>query len=250
MKSQIEITPQEWDLIEIYLDEKDDRKKALLLKEKLAAIPNVEEKIKEIEKTRDEIEDCIRQSKIKEFHQQVLTQENISDVKKLPFQKYNPKIIWYSIAAVLVVSFGILWIMQNNSTLEKIFAENFKPDIGLPLKMGTATNLEFYEGMVEYKQGNYESAIDQWQVLWKNNANNDTLNYFLGVANLAHGNSKESLQFLQNPQRFNKSFFKEDAAYYAALANIKEGRLEDAKSILKKNPSERNTKLLNVLQAL
>ncbi len=248
MKSQIEITPLEWDIIEVYLDQKKVSDKETMRKEKLDRIPHIEAKIAHVKKVREEIEDSIRQSKITEFHQHILVDEDDLNVKNQFAKKSNPKIIWYSVAAVLVVTIGILWMIQGKPTSEKIFAENFKPDIGLPLKMGVTNSLAFYEGMVDYKQENYKNAIDQWQVLWKDNPKNDTLNYFLGVANLAQGNSKKSLEYLQNQNLFQQGIFKEDAAYYTALAKIKEGQFDDAKILLKNNPSDRNKKLLAELE--
>ena len=40
----------------------------------------------------------------------------------------------------------------------------------------------------------------------------------------------------------------EEAAYYAALAKIKEGKIEEAKNLLKNTPSIQNTKLLRQLE--
>lgn len=248
MKTQIDITQIEWDIIETYLDSQENSDELIMLKEKLSQISNLEEKIAHVKQFREEIVDSIQQSKIKEFHSQLPADEENLHVKFLPAHKSNSRIIWYSIAAVMVVLLGIYWIMANSSTSEKIFAENFKPDIGLPLKMGTTNSVEFYEGMVDYKQGNYKNAIEQWQVLWNEHSENDTLNYFLGVANLAQGNTAKSLEYLGNQEHFIQSIFTEDALYYAALAKIKEGKFEEAKALLKKNPSPRNSKLLKEIE--
>ena len=250
MKPQIEITPLEWDIIETYLDLNDDMEKALMYESELKKIPNIEQKIEEVKNIREEIEDSIRQSKIKEFHKHVARNEKDSSVKNIANNKTQSKTIWYAIAAALLVLFGIFWMMDNTTPSEKIFADNFKPDIGLPLKMGTENSYGFYEGMVDYKQENYKEAILKWNVLLKKNPENDTLNYFLGVAYLALGEADSSLEYLQNQELFQDGMFKEDAAYYAALAKIKVGELKEAKMLLTKNVSERNEKLLNVLKKL
>ncbi len=238
MNPNIHITPEEWSLIEAHLDDQKVSKASLL------NIPQLEEKIKQIQTIREEIEDSIRQSKIKAFHSHIL------DKKTVSMKRSNAKTIWYSMAAVLVVLIGIFWFIQRPSASEKLFVEHFKPDVGLPLKMGTTNSVEFYEGMVAYKQGNYKSAIDQWQVLLKDNPTNDTLNYFIGVSHLAEGNSLKSLQYLENQEQYNEGIFEEDAAYYAALANIKEGKFNEAKRLLEKNPSSRNTELLQEIEHL
>ncbi|MGJ8591288.1 MAG: tetratricopeptide repeat protein [Aquaticitalea sp.] len=244
MNPKLHITSEEWNLIEAHLDDQTVSKTSLL------NIAQLEEKINHIQTLRESLEDTIRQSKIKEFHSHILDETRDLNIKKNPVKKSKSKSVWYAIAAVIVVLLGMFWMIERPSTSEKIFAENFKPDIGLPLKMGTTNSIEFYEGMVAYKQGNYKSAIDQWQALLKENPKNDTLNYFLGVSYLAEGNASKSIVYLENQEQFIKGIFKEDAAYYAALANIKEGKFANAKLLLKKNPSSRNTVLLQEIEHL
>ncbi len=247
MNAPINITPEEWNLIETWLDQKDSQDKAPLLDEQLAHIPTISQKIEHIKKVREEIEDSIRQSKIREFHNSISTDEKDSGIRTIANKRIRSNTVWYAAAAVVVLLFGFFWMMGNKSHSEKIFAKNFKPDIGLPLKMNTANATGFYEGMLEYKQQNYKEAIAKWQDLLKANPENDTLNYFLGVANLALGDASKSIEYLENQERFLQGIFKEDAAYYAALARIKKGKLKEAKVLLESIPSIRNTKLLNEL---
>ena len=249
MKSEIEISPYEWETIESYLDQILVLKEESFLSEKMNQIPNINEKIAYVKQVREEIEDSIRHSKIKEFHNHI-SDEKDSEIKIPARKRIKSSAIWYSAAAMLLVLFGIFWMMDKGNSSEKIFAENFKPDIGLPLKMGAENSYGFYEGMVDYKQENYKEAILKWNVLLKKNPENDTLNYFLGVAHLALGEADSSLEYLQNQELFRDGMFKEDAAYYAALAKIKKGKLEEAKVLLTKNVSERNEKLLYVLKNL
>lgn len=248
MNDLIKISPEEWDLIENWLDQNDVPGKTQMLSDKLTQIPNISQKIEHIEKIREEIEDSIRLSKIKEFHKHISTDELPSDIKRISTKKIKSNGIWYAAAAVLVVLIGIYWMMGISNTSERIFAENFKPDNGLPLRMNTADANGFYEGMLDYKQENYEAAIEKWQALLKINPESDTLNYFLGVANLALGNAAKSLDYLENQERFQQGIFREDAAWYAALAKIKERKFKEAEVFLKQNSSVRNTNLLNQLK--
>ncbi len=247
MSTPNHISPEEWDLIENWLDQNDITANTQMLSDKLTQIPNISQKIEHVEKVREEIEDSIRRSKIKEFHKNISTDEQSSNIKSIAPIKSKSNRIWYAAAAVLVVLIGIYWMMGTSNTSKKIFAKNFKPDNGLPLRMNTADASGFYEGMLDYKQENYEAAIDTWQVLIETNPESDTLNYFLGVAYLAMGDATKSLEYLENQERFQQGIFKEDAAYYAALANIKEGNFREAKALLKDNPSVRNTHLMNEL---
>lgn len=246
MNAPINISPEEWDLIETWLDQKETPGETPMLSDKLTQIPNISQKIEHVEKVREEIEDSIRQSKIKEFHTHISTDKKPAGIKGMVFKRIKPNLIWYA-AAILVISFGIFWMVDHKDNSEKIFAKHFTPDIGLPLRMSTANASGFYEGMLDYKQENYTAAIEKWQILVKTNPENDTLNYFLGVANLALGNSAVSLKYLGNQERFQQGIFKDDAAFYAALANIKEGKFKEAGVLLKSHPSIRNTNLINEL---
>lgn len=248
MNASIDISPEEWDIIETWLDQKGVVGEASLPDKKLHQIHDLEEKIEHIKKVREEMEDSIRQSKIKEFHKHVPSEERDSEIKSIGIKKIKFKTaFWYAAAAVAVVIFGIFWLMETKSHSEKIFTKNFKPDVGLPLKMSTVNVSGFYEGMLDYKQENYKEAIEKWEVLVEAKPENDTLNYFLGVTNLALGNASKSLQYLENQERFRQSIFKDDALYYTALAKIKEGKFKEAKVILENNPSIRNSRLLNDL---
>ena len=247
MNDLINISAEEWDLIENWLDQNDVPGKTQMLSDKLTQIPNISKKIEHIEKVREEIEDSIRQTKIREFHNSIAAGEKDSGIKTIANKRIRSNTVWLATAAIVVVLFGIFWMIGNKSHSEKIFAKNFKPDIGLPLKMNNANSSGFYEGMLEYKQENYKEAIAKWQDLLKANPENDTLNYFLGVAYLALGDDSKSIEYLENQERFRQGIFKEDAAYYAALARIKEGKLKEAKMLLESIPSVRNTKLLNEL---
>ena len=249
MNSTHNITPEEWDRIETWLEQKDIPGEALLLKEKLLQIPNILQKIEHIKKVREEIEDSIRQSKIKEFHQYASVDEKNSGIKNISNKKIKLNLFWpaIAIAAVMILFIGIVRMIDHRSTPEKIFAKNFKPDIGLPLKMSKTSDLGFYEGMLDYKQENYTEAIAKWEVLLQANPGNDTLNYFLGVTNLALGNATKSMEYLDNQERFQQGIFKEDAAWYAVLAKIKVAKYEEAKILLENNPSVRNKKLLKEL---
>lgn len=248
MNAPINISPEEWNLIEAWLDQEDVPGEAPHLKEQLTEIPNILQKIEYIKKVREEIEDSIRHAKIKEFHKGISADEKPSEIRSIANKRIKPNTAWYAAAALLVILFGIFWIMGIKNKSEKIFAENFKPDIGLPLKMNTADASGFYEGMLDYKQENYREAIARWQVLIKTKPENDTLNYFLGVANLALGKAAKSMEYLENQERFQQGIFKDDALWYAALAKIKEGKFKEAEVFLKQNPSVRSTNLLNQIK--
>lgn len=275
MNAPNNITYDEWNDIETWLDQNDVSGEALLWTEKLTQISNLNRKIEYVKRVREEIEDSIRQSKIKVFHQDILagfdspdssgsyeirdqecslsgdlsSDEKGSEIKSILNVKTKSR-AWFTAAAILVILVGIYWMMGIGNPSERVFAENFKPDVGLPLRMENASAYAFYEGMLDYKLEDYEAAIEKWEVLLRPKPQNDTLNYFLGVSHLALGDAAKALEYLGNQERYRQGIFKDDAAWYAALAKIKEGNFEEARLFLQKHPSTRNTKLLNELNKL
>ncbi|WP_339903931.1 CDC27 family protein [uncultured Cyclobacterium sp.] len=165
-----------------------------------------------------------------------------SDAKKHKFY-------WYQIAAsiVLLLSFGI-WFFNKQSPNEKLFQSYFTVDPGLPTVMGTNDNYAFYEAMVDYKQGNYDLAINKWEKLLPTDQNSDTLNYFLGSAYLAKGNSNKAIDFFKNTLNADGSVFSKDAHYYLALGLLKNNNTEEAIKHLKMVADEKSVELLKKIQ--
>lgn len=176
------------------------------------------------------------------FHEEVLHDKTS--------KRGNPK--WWTIAASILILIGIsLWtIFNSNTSAEKIFANNFRPDPGLPTTMGKTRDYEFYSGMVSYKQKKYTEAISLWKPLHIANPKNDTFTYFLGVAHLADGNTRQAAEYLQLSKDREESAFKEETSYYLALAYLKQNKVKEAKEVLKNSSNPANIKLLEDIESL
>ncbi|MDC6353611.1 MULTISPECIES: tetratricopeptide repeat protein [unclassified Robiginitalea] len=154
----------------------------------------------------------------------------------------------YMIAASLAVFLSVgAWLLTRQSPNEKLFREHFVPDPGLPTVMGHAGEYDFYEAMVDYKRGNYREAIGKWEPLYKARPENDTLNYFLGAAELARENPRESLAYFQVAIQSENSYFRDDAYFYLGMAHLKLGNLPQAKQYLSKSSNPRANDLLREL---
>ncbi len=164
----------------------------------------------------------------------------------------NPFGYAYAIAATLVIITGIMaWIIFfTQDPAQRLYAATFKPDPGLPTTMGEQSNYEFYEGMVNYKRAEYDKAIERWAPLYAQSPNNDTLNYFLGVANLASDKTVEAKNYLEHSKTQKQSIFYEDALYYLALTQIKANELDAAAKTLESSSTEKSKKLLEKLKNL
>lgn len=138
----------------------------------------------------------------------------------------------FAAAAAVIIAIGSIWFFSTPQN-EKLYANYFKPDPGLPTTMSSTDNFDFYDAMVKYKHGDYNIAIDRWKVLSEQNPDNDTLNYFLGVAYMANKNTSEAIPFLERSVEAPDEFvFLNDSYYFLGLAYLKEGNIELAKKNL------------------
>ena len=159
------------------------------------------------------------------------------------------KFYWLQIAAsiLIVLSLGV-WFFVKPSPNEKLFQHYFTVDPGLPTVMGTTNNYDFYEAMVDYKQGKYDIAIRKWEKLLLENQHNDTVNYFLGSAYLAKGNANKAIGFFKTTLHTDTSIFSKEAHYYLALGALKNNNTEQAIQHLKMVANEKSEELLKKLQ--
>ena len=174
------------------------------------------------------------------FHNDIPKGNKSSKVRFLSFAKMG-------IAAAIIIAIGLFW-MNSNPSNEQIYAKNFTPDPGLPTTMSTTSNYTFFDAMVNYKQGDYKTAIAKWTTLEQKSSDNDTLQYFLGVAHLAENNTQKAIPYLTKTVNNTKSVFFEDATFYLGLAYLKEDNIRLAKETLAKSKSEKNKTVLDALK--
>jgi len=181
--------------------------------------------------------------KMDEFHKDLTvilaTTETDSKVRFLHWRKI-------AAAVVIIVASASFW-MINGSSNERLYNSYFKPDPGLPTTMSRTDNYTFFDAMVNYKQGDYKKAISKWEVLQKKEPQNDTINYFLGVAYLADKKEKVAIPYLEKTVSQPESVFNNDAEYYLGLAHLKNDNREDAIKYLKLSTTENSKRLLEKL---
>ncbi|MEZ4801695.1 MAG: hypothetical protein R2797_02905 [Gelidibacter sp.] len=181
--------------------------------------------------------------KMNEFHDDLPIQMRIdepsSKVRFLNFRKI-------AAAAIVIVALGSFWFL-NHSGNEQLYNNYFKPDPGLPTTMSSSENFAFFDAMVDYKQGNYQKAISKWEKLHEESPQNDTINYFLGVAYLADDKANIALPYLEHTASRQESVFNKDANYYLGLTYLKNNDIENAKKYLKLSHTENSKKLLKKL---
>jgi TolA-binding protein len=190
------------------------------------------------------IEKQALKEKLHEFHNdlpiQLKTTKKESKVSHFHFMKIAATV-------VIFIAVGSFWFLSGSSN-ERLFDNYFTPDPGLPTTMSSSDNFNFYDAMVNYKQGEYDKAIAKWEVLQKNQPENDTINYFLGVAQLANQHEAQAINYLDAVTKNSESHFRNDAYYYLGLAYLKADNIELAKKNLNFSTVDNSKELLSELE--
>lgn len=181
--------------------------------------------------------------KLNEFHKDIPQETTKNKSSKVLFLKFTKM----AVAAAVIVSIGIYWF-YNNSSHNQLYAKYFTPDPGLPTTMSNTDDFDFYDAMVNYKYGDYKTAILKWEKLQSKKPDNDTINYFLGVANLANNNVENAIPILKKTVNKTNSTFNNDANFYLGLAYLKTNNTKQAIKYLKLNNSEKSKELLQKLE--
>ncbi|MCB0462524.1 MAG: hypothetical protein R2816_09875 [Flavobacteriaceae bacterium] len=203
--------------------------------------PEFKTQVTEIKTLLFGIESQALKEKLDDFHKE-LTEEQDQKVVSIKFEHFRK----IAVAAILVIALGSLWLFRGNAN-EKLYAKHFSPDPGLPTMMSETQNFEFYDAMVNYKQGEYQTALDKWQLLLQSKPQNDTLNYFIGVAKMANKQEKKAIEYLETVTLSETSVFKNEAYYYLGLAYLKTDNIELAKKNLTFSSVDNSKKILSEL---
>ena len=227
------ISQEQQELFEKYLMGEMPVEEQLLFKARLADDENLQKAFEEFKALFDIVEEAGLRERMQDFHKTFAPNDKEDNGSKWLF----PITFNYRIAAsiAILLAVGGIWYFGGQDTNEKLFETYFSPDPGLPTVMGNSENYAFYEAMVDYKQGNYEAAIGKWEELLIAQPENDSLNYFLGVAHLANKNGEKALVFLQKINNNTESEFSDDAILYLGMANLYLGNIEEAKAYLSIN---------------
>ncbi|MEO9003604.1 MAG: hypothetical protein ABI288_02655 [Ginsengibacter sp.] len=226
MNTNTDIPEEELEIIEQYVLKQMPDDEYVAFTSKLQNDTILRNKVKSVRLLFIGIQEATLNDKIEEFH-------NDSFSSKKNEGKIRNKVIsmnrWLVAASVIVViGVGALLFFNQSNKSDKLFAEYFKQDPGLITAMSSSDNYLFDRAMIDYKTGEYASAIESWGKLLKTNPGSDTLNYFLGSANLAQGNTHEAIGYFKNVVSNRASVFYKDANWYTGLALLKSNKKREA----------------------
>ena len=244
MEENTNISQDLLETIERYLQGGMDNQELLSFERQMEENPLLRQQVEDTSMLFSGIKKAVLKSKLDALHgnliQEALHEKDPPKVFKLNFKTL-------SIAASVLILMGGFWFYNQQPSNEKIFNQYFEPDRGLATTMSETDNYEFSDAMVDYKNAKYDLAIQKWEVLLKTKPENDTLNYFLGVAQLAKKKEDKAIIYLNKAIRHKQSEFTSDAHYFLGLAYLRAGHIEAAIESLKKNNSPNSNKIISEL---
>ena len=127
----------------------------------------------------------------------------------------------FSIAASIVLLVALsFWFMNRPDKYERIMAEHFVPDAGLPVPMSATDNYEFHDAMVDYKMEKFDKAISKWNALLIDSPQNDTLRYYIASAEFNAGRTEKAIPLYEGLAQDQNSVFQNKAEWYLFLAYL------------------------------
>lgn len=245
MENNNPISQELFETIERYLKNSMDKKEHATFTKTMEKDSTLQQQVKEVETILLGIRRGSFKHKATLFHEEVILDKTVTLKEKKVF-KLNYKYI--SVAASVAILFGSFWFFNRPSKNETIFNTYFIEDRGLETKMGETEQYTFDDAMVDYKHEKYNRAIEKWNLQLKNKPNNDTLNYFLGVAHLANKNELKAIPFLETTVKNNKSAFLNEAYFYLGLSYLKMDKTDLAIDAFEKNNSEKSKAIIKALK--
>ena len=240
MKENNNISQEQLETIERYINGTMASEELKAFELKLSSDSEFKTQVEDIRILLTGIETQSLKEQMDEFHNEI-SQSNLqprdTKIRYLNIRKW-------AVAAVIILSAGGFWFFNQNPN-EKLYSDHFYPDPGLPTTMSNSTNYDFYDAMVNYKQGEYKIALQKWEALDKKN---DTVNYYIGVSHLALENQEKAITYLEKSLQNTQFGLANDAYFYLGLAHLKNNNRDLAKQNLKKSTLQDSKSLLSELE--
>ncbi|MBN8665966.1 MAG: tetratricopeptide repeat protein [Chitinophagales bacterium] len=242
MKPRYDISPEEFDQIEQYLAGQLTASENSLFEKRIQEETEWAEKVKEVKLLVLGIKENELKTRLQSFHKQMNTTTSIKT--EAPVRSMGSR-RWLAAASILLVAaLATWWMVSRQDPYEKLYSTYYTPDPGLPTTMSVAGNYQFDKGMVAFKSGDYKEALQIWTPISKTTPSNDTINYFLGVTQLALKQNDEALALLKPiANDANRPFYK-DACWYTGLVLLRQGKPEAATPFIQKSNYPGSTELI------
>ena len=244
MDEQYPIQQEQWEEIERFLLQRMSPEEENMFRVRLSTDNNLKKATNEMKLLIVGVQESSLEAKLDNYHSEMQGRVIMAHKKSA---RIRP-IWWLAAASVIAVLLVSAWfLVWNKNSDASLYAEFFEADPGLISTMGISSVYEFDRGMIDYKSGNYAAAIRSWEPLLHTKPDSDTLNYFLGAANLADHNTTKAISFFEKVTTSGNSIFVKDAYWYLALAQIRNGNRQEAIPYLEKTDHAQKEKLLKKL---
>lgn len=158
---------------------------------------------------------------------------------------------WYVVAASVVILLAVgVWAISKPSKTGRLFATYVTVEPGLPVPMSATDNYTFYDAMVDYKTEKYELAVKKWKPLLSKDQDNDTLNYFIGVAYFNQEDYAKAIPFFERTIQTEQSVFNGKAEWYLALSFLKTKNFDGLMELASKSDSEFSDRINEMTQKI
>jgi hypothetical protein len=232
---------RDFDLIESYLMEDmnaDERKSFELELEERADLREELEIQKDLVKA---IQIGGLKEELKEIHEQQQSASTRSS--RIP--------VWGIAASIAVILTIGLWLSQpSDPTNADLFAEYSTTDPGLPVTMGASDNYVFKDAMVDYKQGDYQTAINKWIELQPEFGASDTLNYYLAMAHFNLEEYDQAENYIAQVRTSTSNRLRAKAQWYEVLIALRTNDVDFIKSLEIVEGSEYEREILEIKEIL
>lgn len=243
MKHEYDILPEEFDLIEKYLGKTLSEEETIAFEQKMQTDPVWKEKLNEVSLLMLGIKETALKEKLAGFHESITAATPLKKGTLISMSR-----VWMVAASCLILlSIGLWWYLSSDNKYDKLYATYYQPDPGLPTTMSVAGNYLFDKGMVAYKSGAYQEALTTWQGLLTALPGNDSLHYYLGMAELALQHPDKALKWLQPLANEPQKPFSKEASWYAGLLLLKNEKPAEAAVFIRRSGHPNSKKLLEEL---
>ena len=246
MNTNNPILPQELEEIEQYLFGKLPENQLLSFTKRLESDGDLRDKVHTVRLINIGIQEDQLARDLQRFNEDLNRSPQNQNVPK----RNIPSIQFLLAAAsvLILAAIGVFLFFVNPAKEERLYSEYYKPDSGLISSMSTSDDYIFDRAMIDYKTGEYQSAIQSWNSLLKERPGNDSLEYFIASSYLALDNYEEAITHFKKVTTQGSSLFEADANWYLGLAYLKLKQTDKAILSIEKSEHPQKEELLKKLR--
>lgn len=234
MNDQHPISQEEWEQMEQYLAGQLSPAEHAAFEARMTTNATLRSQVEDARLLITGIRESVLEEKLQRFHEQL----------PIPIRKKGLKLYWYAAAAAVIGIIATTIVMMQNKKDKGLYAAYFEPDPGLATAMGSSDNYTFNLGMIQYRSGSYQQAINTWRPLLQGRATADTLHYFIGVAMLSNNQTDSARYHLQQTLLDATTHFRSDANWFIGLSLIQQKNVTEARTYIEASTHPRKEELL------